>query len=259
MRVPVPIGRSEIGGAKFVVVAGPCVIESRAQLLAIARHVRCHGASALRGGIFKMRTDPRSFQGLGPEALTFVDEVRAETGLPFIAEITDAAQVELLTGRVDVFQVGSRNMHNTALLRELGRTRTPVLLKRGLAAQLKEWLLAAEYLVEGGNEAVVLCERGIRTFETETRNTFDLAGAVWARQQSPFPVLADPSHATGRPELIVPMCLAAAAAGLDGVMVEVHHDPAVALSDGSQALTLDQFERMTSALKPILSAIGRQI
>jgi 3-deoxy-7-phosphoheptulonate synthase len=259
MRAPVPFGGIEVGGTRFVVVAGPCAIESREQLLTIVRHVRCHGAAAIRGGIFKMRTDPRSFQGLGAEALAFVDEVRAETGLPFIAEITDPAQVELLAGHVDVLQVGSRNMHNTALLTELGRNRTPVLLKRGLAAQLKEWLLAADYIVAGGNEAIVLCERGIRTFETETRNTFDLAGAVWARQRSPFPVLADPSHATGRPELILPMCLAAAAAGLDGVMVEVHHDPTHALGDGFQALTLEDFGGMTRALRPILSAIGRQM
>jgi 3-deoxy-7-phosphoheptulonate synthase len=259
MRAPVPIGGIEVGGARFVVVAGPCAIESREQLLTIVRHVRCHGASAIRGGVFKMRTDPRSFQGLGADALEFVDEVRAETGLPFIAEITDPSQVELFAGRVDVLQVGSRNMHNTALLSELGRTRTPVLLKRGLAAQLKEWLLAADYIVAGGNEAIVLCERGIRTFETETRNTFDLAGAVWARLHSPFPVLADPSHATGRPELIVPMCLAAAAAGLDGVMVEVHNDPAHALGDGFQALTLDSFAGLTRSLQPVLSAVGRQM
>jgi 3-deoxy-7-phosphoheptulonate synthase len=259
MRAPLRIGGTEIGGARFVVIAGPCVIESREQLLTIVRHIRCHGAAAISGGVFKMRTDPRSFQGLGPEALTFVDEVRAETGLPFIAEITDASQVELLAGRVDMLQVGSRNMHNTALLSELGRIRTPILLKRGLAAQLKEWLLAADYIVAGGNESIVLCERGIRTFETETRNTFDLAGAVWARQQSPFPVLADPSHATGRQELIVPMCLAAAAAGLDGVMVEVHHDPARALSDGFQALTLDAFSALTGALQPILAAVRRHM
>lgn len=259
MRALVPFGGTAVGGEAFVVVAGPCAIESREQLLTIVRHVRGHGAAAIRGGIFKMRTDPRSFQGLGAEALEFVDEVRAETGLPFIAEITDPGQIELLAGRVDVLQVGSRNMHNTALLTELGRSRTPVLLKRGLAAQLKEWLLAADYIVAGGNEAIVLCERGIRTFETETRNTFDLAGAVWARQRSPFPVMADPSHATGRPELILPMCLAAAAAGLDGVMVEVHHDPANALGDGFQALTLDGFAGMTRALQPILSAIGRHI
>lgn len=206
-----------------------------------------------------MRTDPRSFQGLGAEALTFVDEVRAETGMPFIVEVTSPEQIDVLADRVDALQVGSRNMHNTALLAELGKTRRPILLKRGLAAQLKEWLLAADYIVAGGNEAIVLCERGIRTFETETRNTLDLAGAVWARQHSPFPVLADPSHATGRPELVTPMCLAAAAAGLDGIMVEVHHDPGVALSDGSQSLTLDGFHALTASLRPIVQSVGRQM
>jgi 3-deoxy-7-phosphoheptulonate synthase len=259
MRAIVPFGSTLVGGDRFVVVAGPCAIESREQLLTIVRGVRCHGASAFRGGVFKMRTDPRSFQGLGTEALAFIDEVRAETGLPAVVEVTDASQITQFEGRVDVFQVGSRNMHNTALLSELGRTRTPILLKRGLAAQLKEWLLAADYVVAGGNESIVLCERGIRTFETETRNTFDLAGAVWARLRSPFPVIADPSHATGRPELIAPMCLAAAAAGLDGVMVEVHHDPAAALGDGFQALTLDGFRTMTAALAPVLAAVGRHI
>jgi 3-deoxy-7-phosphoheptulonate synthase len=255
----VSIGGVEVGGTRFVIVAGPCAIESREQLLTIVRDIRRHGASAFRGGVFKMRTDPRSFQGLGAEALAFVDEVRAETGLPFVVEVTSPDQIGMLVGRVDVLQVGSRNMHNTALLKELGRTRTPVLLKRGLAAQLGEWLLAADYIVAGGNEDIILCERGIRTFETETRNTLDLAGAVLARQRSPFPVLADPSHATGRPELVAPMCMAAGAAGLDGVMVEVHHGPAQALSDGFQALTLDRFSAMTAALEPLLRTLGRQM
>jgi 3-deoxy-7-phosphoheptulonate synthase len=255
----IQVGSVEIGGPTFVVVAGPCAIESRGQLLTIVRSVRTNGASAIRGGVFKMRTDPRSFQGLGAEALAFVDEVRAETGLPFIAEITSPDQIEILAGRVDMLQVGSRSMYNTTLLTELGRARTPVLLKRGLAAQLREWLLAADYIVAGGNEAIALCERGIRTFETETRNTLDLAGAVWAKQHSPFPVLADPSHATGRPELVGPMCLAAAAAGLDGVMVEVHHDPANALGDGFQALSLERFSSMTASLKPVLEILGRKI
>ena len=255
----VEVGSVEIGGPRFVVVAGPCTIESRDQLLTIVRSIRAHGASAVRGGVFKMRTDPRSFQGLGAEALAFVDEVRAETGLPFIVEVTSPDQIDVLAGRVDMLQVGSRSMHNTALLTGVGQTRTPVLLKRGLAAQLREWLLAADYIVAGGNEAVVLCERGIRTFETETRNTFDLAGAVWAKQHSPFPVLADPSHATGRPDLVGPMCLAAAAAGLDGVMVEVHYDPARALGDGFQALTLERFSSVVESLKPILEVLGRKI
>ncbi|HEY3383993.1 MAG TPA: 3-deoxy-7-phosphoheptulonate synthase [Vicinamibacterales bacterium] len=253
----VAVGASLIGGSRFTVIAGPCVIESREQLLTIVRSIQREGATAVRGGVFKMRTDPRSFQGLGQEALALVDEVRHDTGLPFVVEVMAAEQVDLLAGHVDVLQVGSRSMHNTALLKALGETRTPVLLKRGLAARLKEWLLAAEYVVEGGNESIILCERGIRTFETETRNTLDLAGAVWARQRSRFPVLVDPSHGTGQPDLVTPMCLAAAAAGLDGVMVEVHHDPAHARSDGFQALTLDGFAEMMQALRPILPVLGK--
>jgi 3-deoxy-7-phosphoheptulonate synthase len=255
----VTVGGVEVGGDRFLVVAGPCAIESHDQLLTIAREVRRRGASAMRGGVFKMRTDPRSFQGLGPAALAFVDQARAETRLPFVAEITSVDQVEQFAGHVDVLQVGSRNMHNSALLKALGQTRTPILLKRGLAARLDEWLLAADYIVAGGNESIVLCERGIRTFETETRNTLDLAGAVWARQRSPFPVIVDPSHATGQPDLVAPMCLAAAAAGLDGVMVEVHHESFRALSDGFQALTLDQFGAMVASLAPVLQTAGRRL
>ncbi len=255
----VPVGGFEVGGDRFLVVAGPCAIETQDQLLTIARDVRRHRASAIRGGVFKMRTDPRSFQGLGPPAVAFVDAARAETGLPFVAEVTSPEQIEVLAGHVDVLQVGSRNMHNTALLKELGRTRLPILLKRGLAARLDEWLMAAEYVVAGGNEAIVLCERGIRTFETETRNTLDLAGAVWARQRSPFPVLVDPSHATGQPDLVAPMCLAAAAAGLDGIMVEVHHESFRALSDGFQALTLERFGDLTASLEPLLRTLGRRL
>lgn len=256
---PVAIGAACFGASRFGIIAGPCAVESRERLMAIAHHVQRHGAAAVRGGVFKVRTDPRSFQGLGADALPYLDEVRRELGLPFIVEITAPDQVETLADHADAFQVGSRNMHNSYLLRELGRTRIPILLKRGFAAQLKEWLLAAEYVVAGGNHAVILCERGIRTFESETRNTLDLAGAVWARQHSPFPVLIDPSHATGRPELIGPMCLAAAAAGLDGILVEVHDSPADALSDGFQALTLDQFAQVTTQLGPVLRSVGRTL
>ena len=254
---PVRVGSTLVGGPRFTVVAGPCSIESRDQLMAVARRVRAGGASILRGGVFKMRTDPRSFQGLGADALALVDEVRRETGLPLVAEVAATEQIDVLAGHVDALQVGSRNMHNYYLLKELGRTNLPVLLKRGFAAQLREWLLAAEYVAEAGNAAVILCERGIRTFEPETRNTLDLAGAAWAKRNSPFPVLVDPSHATGRPELIAPMCLAAAAAGLDGVMVEVHPDPSAALSDGFQALTLDAFSDLAASLAPVLAAVNR--
>ena len=259
MRNTVTIGRVTAGGTAFLVVAGPCSIESRGQLLRIAREVRAAGATALRGGVFKMRADPRSFQGLGAEALPLVDEAKQETGLPFVAEVTSPEQIALLATHVDMLQVGSRNMHNTSLLKELGRIRKPILLKRGLAAQLKEWLLAAEYIMQGGNQSIVLCERGIRTFGDETRNTLDLAGAVWARQQSGLPVVVDPSHATGRRELIGPMCMAAAAAGLDGIMVEVHDDPDRALSDGFQSLTPGQFAAIVGALEPIVHSVGREL
>jgi 3-deoxy-7-phosphoheptulonate synthase len=255
----VTIGRTMAGGSAFIVIAGPCSIESRGQLMRIAREVRKAGASALRGGVFKMRSDPKSFQGLGADALPLVDEVRRETGLPFVAEVTSPEQIEPLAAHVDMLQVGSRNMHNTALLKELGIVRKPVLLKRGLAALLKEWLFAAEYIARGGNQDVVLCERGIRTFGDDTRNTIDLAGAVLAKQRSGLPVLLDPSHGTGRRELIGPMCAAAAAAGLDGLLIEVHDDPDGALSDGFQALTPAQFADVVAALHPFVRAAGRHL
>jgi len=255
----VTVGRAAVGGTSFVVVAGPCSIESRTQLLEIAREVRAAGAAALRGGVFKMRTDPRSFQGLGQEALPLVDAARQATGLPFVVEVTSPEQIGILADHVDMLQVGSRNMHNTTLLTELGRIRKPILLKRGLAARLSEWLLAAEYIVRGGNRDVVLCERGIRTFGDETRNTLDLAGAVWARQRSRLPVLVDPSHGTGRRVLIAPLCMAAAAAGLDGVMVEVHHDPDHAMSDGFQSLRPNELADIIAALRPVLRGVGRDV
>jgi 3-deoxy-7-phosphoheptulonate synthase len=259
MRRTVTIGQTTAGGPAFLLIAGPCSVESREQLLRIARSVRGAGATALRGGVFKTRSDPRSFQGLGADAFPLVDEARRETGLPFVAEVTAPEQIEPLAAHVDMLQVGSRNMHNTALLKELGLQRTPVLLKRGLAALLKEWLLAAEYIMQGGNQDVVLCERGIRTFGDDTRNTIDLAGAVLARQRSGLPVLLDPSHGTGRRELVGPMCAAAAAAGLDGLLIEVHDDPDAALSDGFQSLTPEQFAGVVAGLRPILAATGRHL
>jgi 3-deoxy-7-phosphoheptulonate synthase len=259
MRRVVTIGQTTAGGPAFLVIAGPCSVESREQLLRIARKVRDAGATALRGGVFKTRSDPKSFQGLGADAFPLVDEARRETGLPFVAEVTSPEQIEPLAAHVDMLQVGSRNMHNTALLKELGLQRTPVLLKRGFAALLKEWLFAAEYIMQGGNQDVVLCERGIRTFGDDTRNTIDLAGAVLARQRSGLPVLVDPSHGTGRRELVGPMCAAAAAAGLDGLLIEVHDDPDAALSDGFQSLTPEQFAGVVAGLRPILRATGRDL
>jgi 3-deoxy-7-phosphoheptulonate synthase len=248
-----------LGASDFVVVAGPCAIESLERFDTIATAVGRSGATILRGGIHKLRTRPDTFQGLGDPAIAIVREVRARTGMPFVTEITDARQVEALDPVVDAYQVGSRNMHNYALLKELGRAGKPVILKRGFCGRIDEWLHAAEYLVRAGTEDVVLCERGIRTFETAMRNTLDLAAVPYVKERVPFPVLVDPSHGTGRPSLISPMALAAAAAGADGVMVEVHDDPKAALSDGEQALTPAMFDELVARLEPVLAAVRRPL
>ena len=213
----------------------------------------------LRGGIFKLRTRPSSFQGLGESGYEIVRAVRDLTGLPMVAEITDPRQLPVLLDLVDVIQVGTRNMYNYSLLKELGAIRKPVLLKRGFSALVDEWLHAAEYVTLGGNPHVILCERGIRTFETKTRNTLDLASVAWIKRHSTLPVVVDPSHGTGRPELIEPMTLAAAAAGADGVLLEVHPQPARALSDGHQAIDFEQFAGLMERLTPVLSALGRPL
>jgi 3-deoxy-7-phosphoheptulonate synthase len=217
------------------------------------------GATLLRGGIFKLRTDPQSFQGLGLDALDAVREARARTGLGFVAEVTDPRQIEALAGAVDMYQVGARNMHNYDLLKELGRAAKPVLLKRGFCALIEEWLLAARYVTDAGNPDVVLCERGIRTFERATRNTLDLAAVALVKAGSPYPVLVDPSHGTGRPEIVPAMCLAAAAAGADGLMLEVHPEPERALSDGYQALSLGAFAALVPPLESLLGHLGRPL
>ncbi|HYF92070.1 MAG TPA: 3-deoxy-7-phosphoheptulonate synthase [Symbiobacteriaceae bacterium] len=236
------------GAGRPVVIAGPCSVESEEQILATARAVKAAGANALRGGAYKPRTNLRAFQGLGEEGLRLLAAARAETGLPVVTEVMDTAQIDLVAEYADVLQIGSRNMQNYALLKEIGRPGKPVLLKRGLAATISEWLAAAEYITASGNHQVILCERGIRTFEPATRNTLDLASAVLARNQSGFPVLADPSHAAGRRDLIVPLSRAALAAGLDGLMIEVHPDPENALSDQDQQLAPAAFARLMAAL-----------
>lgn len=253
------VGRVAIGDGGFVVLAGPCSIESRPQFEAIASFVHERGAAMLRGGIFKLRTKPSSFQGLGEEGYEIVRAVREITGMPMVAEITDPRQIDALSELVDVFQIGTRNMYNYALLKELGRLRKPVLLKRGFSATLDEWLHAAEYVLIGGNEDVILCERGIRTFEPRMRNTLDLAAVAWVKRHSPLPVIVDPSHGTGRPELIEPMTLAAAAAGADGVLIEVHPEPETALSDGHQAVDFERFGEIMERLRPLLEALGRSL
>ncbi len=250
---------SAIGGKKFTVIAGPCSIESLAQLYEIAESVKKSGASALRGGIYKMRTSPDSFQGLGPEAYEIVSQVTRKIGLPMVSEITDASQMAAMGEVVDVFQVGARNMHNTELLKALGSAGKPVLLKRGLSAYLDELLAAAEYIVRAGNPDVILCERGIRSFERATRNTLDLSAVPYLKARTELPVIVDPSHATGVAALVPAMCLAAAAAGADGLLIEVHGRPAEAISDGYQALDLATFDSMMNGLKRVLGAVERPL
>ncbi len=241
-----------IGGQNIVVMAGPCSVESHEQLFATARAVRAAGASMLRGGAYKPRTSPYDFQGLGVEALQLLKEAREETGLPVVTEVMSEADVDIIGDYADMLQIGARNMQNFALLRRVAKTPRPVLLKRGPSATIKEWLLAAEYLLAGGNPNVVLCERGIKTFETETRNTLDLAAVALAKELSHLPVIADPSHGTGRRSLVPAVSRAAIAVGADGLIVEVHPCPERALSDGPQSLDFDAFAQLMEHLnKPL--------
>lgn len=258
-RTRVRIGDIEIGGDRFVVIAGPCAVESFAQIQDAADLVAEHGAHVLRGGAFKARTSPYTFQGLGLEGLRLMRAAADAHRMPIISEVLSEHDVEAMDDFVDAFQVGSRNMDNTALLKLLGQVTKPVLLKRGFAATISEWLLAAEYVIVGGNDQVVLCERGIRTFSNETRFTLDLAGAVYARQQTRLPVVVDPSHATGNPRLIPAMAAATLASGLDGLMVEVHPDPASALSDADQALSPERYRGMMEHLRLLSTVTGRPI
>jgi 3-deoxy-7-phosphoheptulonate synthase len=244
----VVVGSVSIGGGAPVFAAGPCAVESREQLLEVARAAASVGAGLLRGGAFKPRTSPYAFQGLGPEGLRLLAEARAETGLPVATEVLAPEQVELVAEYADMLQVGARNMQNFALLAAVGAARKPVLLKRGMGATLDEWLMAAEYLIATGASGVVLCERGLRHFDPHTRNVFDLAGAVAVRSMTHLPVIADPSHATGHRELVAPLALAALVSGLDGVIVEVHPDPDRALSDGPQSLDLDGLRDLASRI-----------
>jgi len=244
-----------IGAGAFSLIAGPCSVENAAQIINVAKSVKAGGADLLRGGAFKPRTSPYDFQGLRAEGIELLKKAKKETGLPIVTEIMDSAHLELFED-VDVIQVGARNMQNFELLKELGRIDKPVLLKRGLANTLKEFLMSAEYIMAGGNEKVILCERGIRTFETYTRNTLDLAAVPMLKELSHLPVVVDPSHATGRARLVRPMALAAAAAGADGIMIEVHNDPANALCDGAQSLTPEQFEDVASAVRRVREALN---
>ena len=247
-RTIVQIDGVQIGGPEVVVIAGPCSVESREQLLQTAHAVKRAGASMLRGGAYKPRTSPYDFQGLGIEALKILSEAKKETGLPIVTEVMSTEDIDLISEHADMLQVGARNMQNFALLRRLATSNKPILLKRGPSATVKEWLLAAEYLLSGGNRNVVLCERGIKTFESEMRNTFDLAAVALARDLSHLPVVADPSHGTGKQSLIAPVSRAAVAVGADGLIIEVHPCPERALSDGPQSLDFEGFEKVMRGL-----------
>ena len=251
--------RLEVGGGEFVVIAGPCAVESADQVERTTAAVHACGAHALRGGAFKPRTSPYSFQGLGEPGLKILADAGRRLGLPVVSEVMDASQLELMADYVDVLQIGARNMQNFTLLRAVAKAGRPVLLKRGMGSTLEEWLLAAEYLLDAGNDQVVLCERGIRSFDTTPRNTLDLAGVAWVKEQSRLPVLVDPSHATGHRSLVVPMALAAAAAGADGLLVEVHHAPEHAQCDGPQALMPQDFEQLMGTLPGLLHSLGRRL
>ncbi len=248
-----------IGGKKIPVMAGPCAVENRTVLTSIAEKVKAGGATFLRGGAFKPRTSPYAFQGLGEEGLRYLAEARDKTGLPIITEVMDPRDIEVIAEYTDIIQIGARNMQNFRLLLEVGSSRKPVMLKRGLASTIKEWLMSAEYIMSRGNHNVMLCERGIRTFETATRNTLDLSAVPVLKQLTHLPVVVDPSHGVGKRDLVAPMAKAAVAAGADGLIIEVHTNPEEAMSDGEQSLKPDQFERLMQELKPVAAAVGREI
>lgn len=250
----ITVGNTSVGGLDFAIMAGPCSVESEEQVMEIAKAVKAAGATMLRGGAFKPRTSPYDFQGLKADGLELLLKAKKETGLPIVTEIMNANHLPLFE-EVDVIQVGARNMQNFELLKELGRTQKPILLKRGLANTLKELLMSAEYIMAGGNENVILCERGIRTFETYTRNTLDLSAIPMLKELTHLPIIVDPSHATGMARLVKPMAIAAAAAGAHGLMIEVHNDPAHALCDGAQSLTPEAFADVMKSVYRVLDAI----
>ncbi|NFA43459.1 3-deoxy-7-phosphoheptulonate synthase [Clostridium botulinum] len=255
----VNINGSEIGGKHLGVIAGPCSIESEEQIVEIAKRVKNAGANFLRGGAFKPRTSPYSFQGLGLEGLKLLKTAKLETGLPIVTELMSTDYLDIFVEEVDVIQIGTRNMQNFDLLKQIGKTNKPILLKRGLSATIEEWLMSAEYIMAGGNENVILCERGIRTFETATRNTLDLQAIPVIKKLSHLPIIIDPSHAGGHAYLVEPMAKASVIAGSDGVMVEVHNDPENALSDGPQSLTLDQFDGLMNKVIAVAKVEGKLI
>jgi 3-deoxy-7-phosphoheptulonate synthase len=257
-RTTIRVGEATFG-KDFVVIAGPCSVESEEQTLAVAHAVKAAGAQLLRGGVFKPRTSPYGFQGLGLKGLKILVKAREETGLPIVSEVMDTRDVSWMSEYVDVFQIGARNVQNFSLLKEVGQCGKPVLLKRGMATTIKEYLLSAEYVLAGGNPDVILCERGIRTFETTTRFTLDLNAVPVIKKLSHLPILVDPSHGTGHWEYVLPMARAGIACGADGLIIEVHNNPAEAMSDGPQSLKPDRFARLMGELRLLAQAVGRTL
>ncbi len=251
----IDLGRTKIGGGSFCIIAGPCSVETHEQIIGVAKAVKAAGANILRGGAFKPRTSPYDFQGLGALGIEMLLEAKRETGLPIITEAMNINQLPLFED-VDIIQIGARNMQNFDLLKEVGKLRKPVLLKRGLCGTIKEWLMSAEYIMSEGNEQVILCERGIRTYETYTRNTLDLSAVPVLKHLTHLPVVVDPSHATGQARLVKPMSLAATAAGADGIMIEVHNDPPHALCDGAQSLTPEQFADVARQVRQVREVVA---
>ncbi|QHQ61815.1 3-deoxy-7-phosphoheptulonate synthase [Anaerocolumna sedimenticola] len=254
----IKVGNTSIGGDEFIIMSGPCAVESREQLLETARAIKKAGAQILRGGAYKPRTSPYAFQGLEEEGLKFMKEAREETGLAVVCEVTSLAAIEAAVKYVDMLQIGARNMQNFYLLKEAGKTGLPVLLKRGLSATIDEWLNASEYIIAEGNPNVVLCERGIRTFETATRNTLDISAVPVIKEKSHLPIIVDPSHATGVRKYVKPLAKCAVAVGADGLMIEAHPNPAIALSDGPQSLTFPQLNELCSELRPLAELMGKK-
>ena len=254
-----PLDGFSVGGEEIAIIAGPCSVESRSQVIETAQAIREAGANALRGGVFKPRTSPYVFQGLGEQGLEYLAEARELTGMPIVAEVMSVAQVELMIKYVDVLQIGARNMQNFSLLRAIGETRVPILLKRGMSATIEELLMASEYILAGGNPRVMLCERGIRTFETATRNTTDINAIPVLKSLTHLPVILDPSHSTGLSEYVASVAKAGVAAGADGLIIEVHNDPANALSDGRQSLTPEKFASLVKQVKMVAEAVERRL
>jgi 3-deoxy-7-phosphoheptulonate synthase len=255
----IKVGNVVIGSEELVIIAGPCAVETENQVLTTAKAVKEAGANILRGGAFKPSTSPYQFRGLGKEGLEILALARAETGLPLITEVLSPHDVELVAKYADILQIGARNMQNFTLLDEVGKVKKPVMLKRGMSATIQEWLLSAEYILSQGNRQVMLCERGIRTFETYTRNTLDISAIPVVKKLSHLPIIADPSHGTGKWYLVTPLALAAVAAGADGLMVEVHPNPDQALKDGAQSLTFDNFQQLMAQLAPVVSSVQRKL